>query len=94
MPIATDAVEILQIRKLLHCVRTHDYVQIKRMCDKGVQFLVNYNEPQEGQTALILAAIMNNERMLEFLLENGAETNVSNLKVKPKLNTPPISFKI
>ena len=81
MPIATDPVEILQVRKLLHCVRTEDYHQIKKLCEKGVQFLINFNEPQEGLTALILAAIMNNEAMMKFLLQNGAHPNIVDLKV-------------
>lgn len=81
MPIANDPVEVLQVRKLLHCVRTDDYSQIKKLCDKGVQFLINYNEPQEGQTALILAAVHNNEKMLEFLLDSGAHPNIVDFRV-------------
>lgn len=85
MPIATDPVEILQVRKLLHCVRTQDYSQIKKLCEKGVQFLINFNEPQEGLTALILAAIMNNEAMMKFLLQNGAHPNIVDLKGRSPL---------
>ena len=81
MPIASDPVEVLQVKKLLHCVRTEDYNQIKKLCEKGVEFLINYNEPYEGQTALILAAVMNNEKMMEFLLERGAHPNIVDLKV-------------
>ena len=68
MPIAKDPVEILQVKKLLHCVRIEDYDQIKKLCEKGIKFLVNYNEPIEGETALILASVMNNEKMIEFLI--------------------------
>jgi ankyrin repeat protein len=81
MPIATDPVEILQVKKLLHCVRTEDYYQIKKLCEKGVDYLINYNEPHEGLTALILAAVKNDEKMLEFLLENGAQPNIVDLNV-------------
>jgi ankyrin repeat protein len=81
MPVAKDPVEILQVKKLLHCVRCEDYYQIKKLCEKGVELLINYNEPHDGQTALILAAIMNNEKMLEFLIQLGAHPNVVDLKV-------------
>lgn len=82
MPIASDPVEILQVKKLLHCVRTEDYNQINKLCDKGVEFLINFNEPHEGQTALILAAVMNNEKMLEFLLKLGAYPNIVDFRVR------------
>jgi ankyrin repeat protein len=81
MPIASDPVEVLQVKKLLHCVRTEDYNQIKKLCEKGVEFLINYNEPYEGQTALILASVMNNEKMMDFLIERGAHPNTADLKV-------------
>ena len=81
MPVAKDAVEILQVKKLLHCVRTEDYGQIRKLCEKGVEALVNLNEPTDGQSALSLAAVKNNEKMLEFLLELGAHPNVVDLKV-------------
>ena len=81
MPIASDPVEVLQVKKLLHCVRTEDYNQIKKLCEKGVEFLINYNEPYEGQTALILASVMNNEKMMDFLIERGAHPTTADLKV-------------
>jgi len=76
MPIAKDQVEILQVNKLLQCVRNNDFYQISKLCEKGVEYLINFNEPIEGQTALILAAMLNNEKMLTFLLENGAHPNI------------------
>jgi ankyrin repeat protein len=81
MPLAKDPVEVLQVKKLLHCVRTQDYSQIRKLCEKGVQLLINFNEPYDGLTALILAAVQNNEKMMEFLLELGAHPNVADLKV-------------
>ena len=81
MPIAKDPVEILQVKKLLQCVRKEDYSQISKLCEKGVNYLINYNEPIDGQTALILAAILNNEEMLKFLLENGAHPNIVDFHV-------------
>jgi ankyrin repeat protein len=85
MPIAQDPVEILQVKKLLHCVRLQDYQQIKKLCEKGVPYLVNYNEPIEGETALILASSMNNEKMIEFLIEHGAHPNIVDLKGRSAL---------
>lgn len=86
MTLAKDPVEILQVKKLLHCVRIEDYAQIKKLCEKGVKYLINYNEPHEGQTALILASIKNNGKMMEFLLELGAQPNVQDLKVYKSAN--------
>jgi ankyrin repeat protein len=85
MPVATDPVEILQVKKLLHCVRYEDYAQIERLVDKGVRQLINYNEPLEGETALLLAAAMNNEKMIEFLFAHGAHPNIVDLKGKSPL---------
>lgn len=85
MPIAKDPVEVLQVKKLLHCVRTEDYNQINKLCEKGVPHLVNFNEPHEGQTALILAAILNNETMLEFLIECGAHPNIVDFRGRTAL---------
>lgn len=82
MPVAKERVEELQIKKLLHSVRTENYDQIRKLCEKGIELLINYNEPIEGQTALILAAVTNNEKMLEFLLDMGAHPNVVDFKVK------------
>ena len=81
MPLAQDKVEILQIKKLLHCVRTDNYEQISKLCEKGVDFLINFNEPLEGQTALILASIKNNDKMVDFLLKMGAHPNIVDFKV-------------
>lgn len=95
MPIAKDPVEVLQVRKLLHCVRTQDFGQIEKLCEKGVELLINYNEPQDGLTALILAAVMNNGTMLEFLLGLGAHPNVVDFKVlfpESKSNSSPLFY--
>jgi ankyrin repeat protein len=81
MPTASGRVEELQIKKLLHSVRTEDYYQIKKLVEKGVDQLINYNEPNDGDTALILAATMNNDHMLQFLLDIGAHPNVVDFQV-------------
>jgi hypothetical protein len=53
MPIARDRVEQLQVQKLIYAVRTDDVEQIQKLCEKGVERLVNYNDPQSGMTALM-----------------------------------------
>ena len=53
MPIARDRVEQLQVQKLIYVVRTEDVDQIKKLCEKGVEHLINYNDPQNGMTALM-----------------------------------------
>lgn len=81
MPLAQTRLETLQICKLLQCVREEDKEQIKKLVDSGVPHLINYNEPNEGETALTIAAAQNNDNMIEFLLEIGAHPNVVDLKV-------------
>ncbi|CAF1125757.1 unnamed protein product [Adineta steineri] len=76
MPIARDRVEQLQVQKLIYAVRTEDVDQIKKLCDKGVEHLVNYNDPQTGMTALISAVTQNKEKMIQYLLQLGAHPDV------------------
>ncbi|XP_002732960.1 ankyrin repeat and EF-hand domain-containing protein 1-like, partial [Saccoglossus kowalevskii] len=80
MPIAESRLEILQVHKLLQCVRHEDKEQIEKLCSNGVPHLVNYSEPTNGETALHLAAINNNEDMVRYLLDLGAHPNVVDLK--------------
>ena len=80
MPIAQTRLETLQICKLLQCVRDEDRNQIEKLTINGVPHLVNYNEPLDGETALNIAAIANNDAMIEFLLELGAHPNVVDFK--------------
>ena len=69
------------MRKLLNCVRTSDYERINKLCEKGIYNLINLNEPTDGQTPLILAAIRNDEKMLAFLLDKGAHPNTVDFAV-------------
>ncbi len=48
MVIAHTPVELAQIKKLLYAVRTSDYDQVRRICEKGVDGIVNYNNPIDG----------------------------------------------
>ncbi|XP_074648459.1 ankyrin repeat and EF-hand domain-containing protein 1-like isoform X2 [Tubulanus polymorphus] len=80
MPIAQSRLENLQICKLLQCVREEDRQQIEKLTLNGVPQLMNYNDPSEGTTALICAAVSNNESMIEFLVELGAHPDVVDFK--------------
>lgn len=42
MPLAKNELEILQIRKLIQCVREQDKTQIVKLINGGVPNLVNY----------------------------------------------------
>lgn len=48
MVIAHTTVELAQINKLLYAVRTSNYDQIRRLCEKGVAGIINYNDPTDG----------------------------------------------
>ena len=80
MPVAQTRLEILQVHKFLQCVRSKDKAQIEKLCSHGVPHLVNYSEPEEGETGLHLAARVNDEEMVRFLLDLGAHPNVIDLK--------------
>ena len=48
MVIAHTPVELAQIKKLLYAIRTSDYDQVRRICEKGVDGIINYNDPIDG----------------------------------------------
>lgn len=83
MGVAKTRLETLQICKLLQCVREEDREQIQKLALNGVPNLINYNEPDNGETPLTIAATANNESMIEFLLQLepvGADPDVVDLK--------------
>ncbi|XP_020620565.1 ankyrin repeat and EF-hand domain-containing protein 1-like isoform X1 [Orbicella faveolata] len=80
MPIAEDRLEQLQVLKLLQSVRNEDVEQIEKLTTHGVPYLINYSEPENGETGLHLAACKNNEKMISFLLDLGASPNMVDLK--------------
>lgn len=71
MAIAQTRLEVLQICKLLQCVRDNDEEQIRKLTESGVPNLINYNEPNDGETALSTAAVRNMDTMIAFLLKLG-----------------------
>ena len=80
MPVAQTRLETLQICKLLQCIRQDNREQIEKLTTNGIPHLVNYNEPQEGDAALHIAAANNDDAMIEFLLELGAHPDVVDFK--------------
>ncbi|CAF4403752.1 unnamed protein product, partial [Rotaria sordida] len=76
MPIAQDLVEQLQVHKLIYAVRTDNILLVQKLSEKGVKNLVNYNDPQNGLTALIAAITQNNTNMIKCLLELAAHPDV------------------
>ncbi|CAG2211743.1 Ankyrin repeat and EF-hand domain-containing protein 1 [Mytilus edulis] len=80
MPIAQTRLETLQVCKLLQCVREKDKESIEKMTLHGVPHLVNYNDPNDGLTALGVAATSNDDDMIRFLLLLGAHPDVMDFK--------------
>ncbi|XP_052275632.1 ankyrin repeat and EF-hand domain-containing protein 1-like isoform X2 [Dreissena polymorpha] len=80
MPLAQTRLETLQVCKLLQCVRDKDKSQIEKMSLQGVPHLINYNDANEGHTALSVAAKANDDDMIEFLLGLGAHPDVVDFK--------------
>ncbi|CAF1196472.1 unnamed protein product [Rotaria sordida] len=76
MPIAQDLVEQLQVHKLIYAVRTDNILLVQKLSEKGVKNLVNYNDPQNGLTALIAAITQNNTNMIKCLLDLAAHPDV------------------
>lgn len=80
MPRAQTRLQILQVCKLLQSVRDKNKDQIEKLCLNGTPHLINYNDAEEGLTALIVAAKTNDEDITEFLLGLGAHPDVMDLK--------------
>ncbi|XP_006625836.2 ankyrin repeat and EF-hand domain-containing protein 1 [Lepisosteus oculatus] len=75
-PFAQGRLEVLQIFKLLQCIRERDKAQIEKMVKHGVSNLLNITEPQSGNSALHLASVANDSEMCSFLLSLGAHPDV------------------
>lgn len=58
---AEGRLQVLQIYRLLQCVREGDKEQIEKMVNLGVNNLINLTEPQHGTGVLHLAAVANNQ---------------------------------
>lgn len=80
MPVAETRLEALQVCKLLQCVREKDMGQIEKLTNHGVPHLINYNDANEGFTALGVAAAANDDEMIKFLIGLGAHPDAVDLK--------------
>ncbi|CAF2773850.1 unnamed protein product [Rotaria sp. Silwood2] len=85
MVIAHTPVELVQIKKLLYAVRTSNYDEIRLICEKGVDGIINYNNPTDGETPLLVAVKKNDEIMMQYLLDLGANSNVTDFKGRTPL---------
>ncbi|CAF1196458.1 unnamed protein product [Rotaria sordida] len=85
MVIAHTPVELVQIKKLLYAVRTSDYNEVRRICEKGIDGIINYNNPIDGETPLLVAVKKNDEIMMQYLLDLGANPNVTDFKGRTPL---------
>ncbi|PAA85728.1 hypothetical protein BOX15_Mlig032309g1 [Macrostomum lignano] len=70
MPVAKDRLGSLQVCKLIQCVRERSKAQIDKLVQCGIPYLVNYGEPYEGETALIIAVKENDIDMIKFLTKS------------------------
>ncbi|KAI1897840.1 hypothetical protein AGOR_G00087410 [Albula goreensis] len=70
--VAEGRLEVLQVCKLLQCVRERDKPQIEKLVRMGTPDLINMAEPQEGEGVLHLASAANDLDMAKFLLGQGA----------------------
>ena len=76
MPVALTRLETLQTNKLLQCIRQRNFSQIEKLVQNGVPNLLNYNDPNNGETGLTLAVAGNDVEMVTFLIEQGAHPDV------------------
>ena len=53
MPLAESRLEILQVRKLIQCVRAEDSVQIAKLVHLGIPGLVNYQGKRRGMVCAV-----------------------------------------
>ncbi|XP_064783107.1 ankyrin repeat and EF-hand domain-containing protein 1-like [Oncorhynchus masou masou] len=74
--VAEDRLEVLQVYRLLQCVREGDAPAIEKMVRMGVPNLINLTEPSEGNAAMHLASVANDTDMVRFLLSQGAHPNI------------------
>ncbi|KAL2098566.1 hypothetical protein ACEWY4_005046 [Coilia grayii] len=74
--VAHGRLEVLQVYRLLQCVREGDAPQVEKMVRMGVPNLINLTEPSEGHGAMHLATTANDTDMVAFLLSLGANPNI------------------
>ena len=73
--IAVEQPELSQLSQLLQSIRSDDLDMIERIVRQGVPNIVDYVHP-ESETTLGLAAALNKEETVAFLIGLGANVNV------------------
>ena len=48
MPVAESRLEVLQVRKLIQCVRLQDSTQVTKLVELGISGLINYQGKRVG----------------------------------------------
>jgi ankyrin repeat protein len=74
--------EKFQVLKLLNSVECNKKDDITRLVNNGVFDLINYNELNDGKTALIKAIELNNEELVNYLITLGANPELPDLNLK------------
>ncbi|CAH8840464.1 unnamed protein product [Trichobilharzia szidati] len=87
MPIANSRLERLQLKKLLQCVNNKDVDQIRKLVEHGVPNIINYNDPDNGLTAVISAVKSDDIQMIQLLFSLGACTDIVDFDGKTALMT-------
>jgi len=82
---ATTRLEILQIYKLLHSVRHDNRTEIESLIENGIPSLINYREPQDGDSALHLAAVDDKSELVNYLISIKAFPDVQDFKGRTPL---------
>lgn len=77
--LAEGRLEMCQLSKLLQCVRARDVRMINNLVSKGVPRLLDYAHPLDNETVLGLAASRNDDTLLTYLLQLGADPNVADV---------------
>uniref|UniRef100_UPI0037E6F8F0 ankyrin repeat and EF-hand domain containing 1a n=1 Tax=Semicossyphus pulcher TaxID=241346 RepID=UPI0037E6F8F0 len=77
---AEGRLQVLQIYRLLQCVREGDKGQIEKMVNLGVENLINLTEPKDGTGVLHVAVSANNQDLVSFLLSQGAHPDLQDKK--------------
>ncbi|CAM4648580.1 unnamed protein product [Leuciscus chuanchicus] len=78
--VAKGNVEVLQIYKLLQCVREKNRPHIKKMVQMGFSNLINMTEPKQGLSALYQATVDRDEDLVQFLLSLKAQPDIQDKK--------------
>ncbi|CAF0763809.1 unnamed protein product [Brachionus calyciflorus] len=81
----SNRINNLQILKLIDSIYNSDFESIERLCQNGLNNLINFNEPFNGKTALITGVQIGSREIVKYLLKNGADPNVTDFQKRSPL---------